>query len=192
GSVIDTEGEPVEGAVVICNYGADMNPVRGRTDADGRFELTGLSARGTVTILAATEDGSLAYAQPVDPSVALEPVFELFPPPSLAVTVTGETDAIARARARAGVERSGPRFGELPQGLTESVEEIELDEEGRFRVDGLIPGLQYRVIAYVGELRPDAVELIAAEQVMVHGGEETIELSLKLMTMAEFAAQQGR
>ncbi|MEA3403047.1 MAG: carboxypeptidase-like regulatory domain-containing protein [Armatimonadota bacterium] len=190
GRVIDPEGEPVEGAVVIGKPGADWNPVRARTDADGHFELTGLGARETVTILAATEDGSLAYAQPVDPSVALELVFELFPPPSLIVTVAGEADAVARARA--GVERSGPRFGELPQGLTERVEEIELDEEGRFRVDGLIPGLQYSVMAYVGEPRPEAIELVAGEQVMVHGGEETIELSLELMTMAEFAAQQRR
>ncbi len=151
GWVGDRQQQPVAGAVV---FGIGERQYRGHpepayTDEQGYFELTGLSVRGEVTIVAAHPTGSLFATEHVDPDWGFEPGFILQPAGSV----------IGRLMDRQGqpvydatvtVESSTVSYGmseELRRRLHTAgfTMETYTDHDGKWRMDGLIPGIEYRV-----------------------------------------------
>ncbi len=182
GTVIDAEGDPVEGAIVISGRNVHGAEGKTETDAEGRFELTGISvSEETVTILAVAADGSAAWAEPVDPSIAFEPTLELGTPGSLVATITGADGRPApdlEVQVFAGNLRISPADA-LPVELKTRATDLRTDAEGRVRVEGLVPGLEYHVMWRTG---PDAEHWEGGKSVTIYGDGEVMEVD---MTMGE-------
>ncbi|MBD3293129.1 MAG: hypothetical protein GF393_09405 [Armatimonadia bacterium] len=183
GTVIDAEGDPVEGAIVTSGrsvYGAEQSA---ETDAEGRFELTGVSvSEETVMVLAVSPDGSAAWVEPVDPAIAFEPTLQLGTPGTLVATIRG-----ADGRPAPDLEVQMSAAGNLllspteslPGDLTTHARDLRTDAEGRVRVEGLIPGLEYHVMWRAG---PEDEYWQGGESVIVYGDGEVVEVD---MTMGE-------
>ena len=180
GTVIDADGAPVEGAIVASGNGASWSTVQSETDAEGRFELPGLGTdEETAVVMAVAPDGSAAWAEPVDPTVAFEPTIELATPGTLFVTIRG-----ADGRAVQGMELRiqarnvrSPRPLELPGELIMNQENLRTDAEGRVRIERLMPGIEYSIA-----WRPNPEEDMwrSADSVMIYGGEEPVEVDVTL------------
>jgi len=185
GRVVDAEGNPLEGAAVVCARTIDYEQdARAITDADGRFELTRLAASDQM-VIAYDPEGGRAFAQPCDPRVAFEPLFELMPTGQLLVTVVDEGRPVPKARVQ--VSASGTGRPELPADLKVRTEWTEVDEQGRVRVTGLVPGIEYRVLAMVGP--EDDPELVGWTEPSFLANDGPQEVSIELMTRQEIEAQ---
>jgi len=182
GTVIDAAGEPVEGAVVVCDRGVSREGTRTETDAEGRFVLTGVSAsEEVVTVIAASPDGSAAWAEPVDPSIAFEPTLQLGTPGTVVATIKG-----ADGRPAQGIDvelhpsdlRTSTADA-LPGGLRTWARNLRTDAEGRVRIEGLVPGVEYALAWRSG---PDDETWHGSEFHMIYGDGEVLEVD---MTMGE-------
>ncbi len=180
GTVIDAAGEPVEGAVVVCANSISMRPVRVEADAEGRFELTGLGTRDATFVMAASPDGSAAWAEPVDPSVAFEPTIQLGTPGTIVATFVG---ADGRAAPDLTVQVSGqelrlPPGTELPGDLKGFVRDLRTDAQGQVRVEGLVPGVEYHVLGRAAGA--EGGHWSSSEPVMILGDGATVEVTVTL------------
>ncbi len=171
GVVVDEQQQPVAGAEVMSvrrMLRAGMEGINGSgfecdarttTDAQGRFELTGLSASGMVRLLAVTPDRERAFLLPCDPDADVEPVLSLQKPGVvMGVVYDAEGEPQADVKVRLHTVISYPHgdgvlvgtIGGLPM-------EAKTDERGRWRFEGLIPGMSCRVQAQdpAGDLSGD-------------------------------------
>ncbi len=157
GRVVDPAGEPIAGAEVrslgaatFGSYGRDNRGVD-RTDADGRFELTPLSA-GQLMMLEARREGfaptELEAKASIDPSA--EPLEIVLEPGRAAVGLV--TDAADQPLVGATVSIvPAPPSGQFDQGFflrmmgREATEAI-TDADGRFRIADL-PGGRFDLSA---------------------------------------------
>ena len=172
GRIVDTHGNPVEGALVLCDASVSRDPARATTNAEGRFELRGLRASEDVVVVVATDTkGTRAYAQLCDPHVAHEPVFELAQPGTLSgMLVTEDGQPVAGKRLHVSV------FGahlDLPGDLTTSAF-VHSDGEGRWRVEGIVPGVEYRISV---EGTSEGA-FYGIERVLVYGDEGPLRLTV--------------
>lgn len=184
GLVLDAEGDPVEGAVVW--YASRFRAQRREavTGADGRFELTGLDVGGgDCTVIAYDPDARTAFAQPCDPSVAFEPTFALMPLGEVTVTVVDDGEPVPEAIVRLYPAQV---LAEPPEGMSLGTMGAEVDEEGRLHLSGLVPGLQYRVMALVGP--EDDWTLMGYQEPSFLADEGEVEVTIEMMTREELEA----
>jgi hypothetical protein len=181
GRVVDGDGEPVEGAVASCASAFRQHESRATTDVDGRFELTGISPAGDCLVVAWSADLKSAFAQPCDPRVPYEPTFALMPVGSVTVTVVDDGRPVPEAQVRI---YSG-MHANLPEGLKMGTELMPVDAEGKLHVSGLVPGVQYYVMAMVGD--EEDPTLIGYQEASYLEGD--VEVTIELMTRAEAEAQ---
>ncbi|MEA3403044.1 MAG: carboxypeptidase-like regulatory domain-containing protein [Armatimonadota bacterium] len=172
GTVVDAAGRPVEGARVLCDDAIDHEPAQATTDAQGRFELTGLRAnRESVTVVAADAQGTTAYAQVCDPKIAHQPTFELAEPATVhGVLLTAEKHEPV-AGGTLEIWTSGS-VEELPGDLTMSTE-VTTGANGEWRVEGLVPGVEYRAT-----FRKPAGRSVTIHNFFVHGDAGPIRLTV--------------
>ncbi len=148
GVVLDGEARPVAGAWVISPHGIDDSAVVARSDGEGRFALEGLRVMSlwgdtTVGVLAVAPDGSGAYAMPSDPGAG-PATFELEPPGAArGVVRDGEGRAVPGVELRVSSRELRLR-GAVPGGFVDRAEVVTA-EDGSWRVEGLVAGLQYTV-----------------------------------------------
>jgi hypothetical protein len=147
GWVGDAQQQPVAGALVYAP-GVEEPAT---TDAQGHFELTGLPARGTLTIVAAHPTEALFAVKEIDPDWGFTPGLAL----QALGAVTGQVvDAAGQPVARARIFLQGPLspqydWRQLSERLREdgyNPSRPETDAEGRFRFEGLLPGATYQVL----------------------------------------------
>ncbi len=178
GSVIDEAGEPVEGATVQPLNVFMWSGEPAVTDAEGRFEVKGLSGAQDQAIVAVSPDGTRGMLTPVDPQNAYEPTIQLAP---LATIIVKVLAADGRPLAGAQVEVFGqgvPMIGGLPKPAIVHARDVQLDADGKARIEHLLPGLSY-VIALQDPAQPGRL-LGGQEQVTLYGGEEPVEVTIDL------------
>ncbi len=182
GLVVDGDGDPVEGATVLCDRTVNrgQEPARALTGADGRFELERLSATGDYLVVAVGPESRTAFAQPVDPRVAYEPTFALLPLGELDVTVVDDGQPVPDAQVH--LSGSGLMYNLLPEEFTTDAQATP-DAEGRLQFSGLIPGIQYSVIALIGS-REDP-ELVGVVKPTLLADEGHAEVTIEMMTLPE-------
>ena len=177
GRVVDADGNPVAGATVLSTHGISRRPLT-TSDERGRFRLEGLRMRGEVSVLALTEGASLAAGAKVDPddwprparghpaADAPEEFALVLRPP---VTIRG----IVRDRDGEPVPGVEVQFNsndfslytaEVPPALHRHAV-VPTDAEGRWQIEGLVPGAEYRVAPRdpVTGYTPHADRFIAGE-----------------------------
>jgi protocatechuate 3,4-dioxygenase beta subunit len=169
GTVVDERQQPVEGAIVCT---AAFRP-RTMTGAEGRFELSGLKARGTVVVLALAPESGRACALERDPDLVPEANLVLERAPVLQGVVYDP-----EGRPKPGVEvRLYPRgvdsHFEVLQGFVIG-RDTESDERGRYRFEKVVPGFRYQVFVHdeEGHIRGNTAELVA------EGGEEPMVMDI--------------
>ncbi|HEY3397024.1 MAG TPA: carboxypeptidase-like regulatory domain-containing protein, partial [Armatimonadota bacterium] len=171
GWVGDAAGQPVAGALVYARGVEEP----AKTDAQGNFELTGLPARGTLTIVAAHPTEPRFAVKETDPDWGFTPVLALQP----LGAVTGQVlDAAGKPAAGARLALSSLMQFYDPPALDVRLREAgcssytraQADAEGRFRLEGLLPGVTYEM--YI--LRDDNLITGHREFQAVPG--ETVEL----------------
>ncbi len=180
GTVIDADGAPIEGAIVVSGNGVSWSTVRDETDAEGRFELKGIGTdEDTAVLIAATPDGSAAWAEPVDPTMAFEPTIQLAAPGTLIVSVRGaDGRPVADMELRLHAQNLRvPGSLQLPGELVTNREGLRTDAEGRVRIERLIPGVEYSV---TWRPNPEEDAWRSADSVMIYGGEEPVEVDVTL------------
>lgn len=165
GRVLDPQERPVAGALMTM-YGLPGSTSFVETDANGEFHLTGLRSWGSFVALVATADGELCCAQRLDPADPVPATVVLSPPaaaegrlldvegrpcPGVEVRVTGRWNRWDRDNLRT---LPGLPFRGSGAGIT--------DAAGRWRVEGLVPGVGALVEAW--------------EQISNTRARETIEL----------------
>jgi protocatechuate 3,4-dioxygenase beta subunit len=150
GVVKDISGGVIEGALVSATkgwwFGNDARAI-GWTDESGRFELW--AEPGGVSLRALAE----GYADAETDSVAPTKLAEIFMTPESVITgvvVHAETGAPV---ASATLQASAAGFFSRGSGMALS------DEEGRFRINGLAPGI-YDLVAVTDELYGESSEQI--------------------------------
>lgn len=179
GIVIDEDGEPAEGVLVICGDTLSYERAEDTTDAEGRFELPEIAvSEEMVTVIAAMPDGSAAWAEPADPQVAYEPTIQLGKPGTVVATIVG---ADGRPVPDVGVRISGenvrvPSPQSLPGELKTYGEDLRTDAEGQVRVENLIPGVTYHLSWCVN---PDTNEWRAGDSIPIYGDGEVVEVTRK-------------
>lgn len=174
GVVLDADGDPVAGTAVMTPDAVDRRLLQVRTDGEGRFELSGLKSAGVVGIVAIADDATAVCGGIFDPDGGLDATLQLEP----FVVLTGVvTDAEGQPCAGALVSviprdvnphsfRCFDLFRDPPSlraHVFQALEaEAEADENGRWRIEPLVPGLQYQVIAHdLGwERRGQAVTIV--------------------------------
>jgi hypothetical protein len=152
GSVLDADGRPVEGAVVIAELG---NHPTARSDAHGLFTITGLAMRGPVRLAAVHPTQPLYNALSVDPDQGNGAHFTLQALGSMKgqiVDADGKPVAVNQAQL---INESGWWYPGLVALLRQAVghpaatppgdsaSRIQPDAQGHWHVDGLIAGLSY-------------------------------------------------
>lgn len=187
GTVVDADGNPVAGAVVVCDRTVDggQSQATDTTGPDGRFELTRLATNGDHVVIAWSADATTAFAQPCDPRIAYEPVFALMPPGELLVSVVDEGEPAPHARVNVSAREVGRPV--LPEGLAVRAEWVGLDERGQMRVRGLVPGLTYEVLALVGP--DDDPTLAGYHEPALLADQGYAQVTIELMTRQEIEAQ---
>jgi len=144
GTVVDQADTPVAGAMVVCASTVRGAPTTTRTDDAGEFRLTGLQAYGVLGVVAIAADGSAGIGQPCDPAVPFDPVLTLQP----ATTAQGlVTDDAGLPYASAIVSIQSDEFAPCRKLLGRFVVDgaVATDARGRWRVEGLVSGLQYDI-----------------------------------------------
>ncbi|HCA47593.1 MAG TPA: hypothetical protein DEP45_09650 [Armatimonadetes bacterium] len=148
GRVIDAAGNPVVGAIVVSANGVNWTTVRDEADAEGLFELKRIGTdEEIVTIIAAAPDGSGAWAEPVDPTIAFEPTIQLAAPGMIIATIRG-ADGQPVEGVQVQLDPQDMRTlmdAQLPGGLVVQVDGALTDAEGRARFEHLVPGVEYFV-----------------------------------------------
>ena len=161
GVVVDEQQQPVARAEVMSvrrvlragMQGVDGSgfkcDARATTDAQGRFELTGLSASGMVRLLAVTPDRERAFLLPCDPDLDVEPVLALRKPGVvMGVVYDAEGEPQADVNVRLHTVISYPHGDGVLVGMIGGLPmEAKTDERGRWRFEGLMPGTSCRVQA---------------------------------------------
>ena len=124
-----------------------------RADGQGRFKLSGLPARGNVWIVAVHPSRPLFAATEADPDSGFEVEMTLGAlGAAVGSTVDGEGRPVSgckvwvtppdqgwKIRSRKLTQRLGPH-GDSSETIT--------DDEGRWSVDGLVPGADYDVVVW--------------------------------------------
>jgi len=178
GRVIDEAGEPVTGARLqpldLFSWGGE--PVV--ADADGRFELKGLSGARDQAIVAVSADGTRGMLTPVDPQNAYQPNIELAPLGTIVVEVRAADDRPAVGAQVEVIPQGAPMIGGLPEPAIIHAPDVTLDADGKARVEHLLPGITYIVV--VNDPARPGHFLTPQEQVTLHGGEEPIEVTIDL------------
>ncbi len=188
GRVLDLAGEPVSGATVLSTSGIFTKALT-TSGEDGRFRLEGLRTLGEVQVVAFSDDGMRAIAVKCDPDdwprlrrtlpargephelgmvMTLEPL----------AAVTGdvvdlEDEPVAGAEVEVTTFRAryGPAFSRQVRLRVTTL----TTQEGTWRVEGLMAGLEYR--AYATDARsPDA----GMAELVVPSSIETQSLRLRL------------
>ncbi len=157
GQVLDIGGQPVEGALVIDMIGGQET----RSNEHGRFELTGLpfSRQGVrptspyrAFIVAGVPAEDLCAALPdfdvsweFDARVTLEPLGSV-----TGRLVQADGTTLPEARLDLWPMYSGrvPEVDAARLGSARLFAETATDDDGRFRFDGLIAGVTYRLICH--------------------------------------------
>ena len=177
GTVIDEDGDPVAGALVFGGDSISHEPVEDETDADGRFELTGLAvAQEVLTLIAAMPDGSAAWAEPVDPQVAYEPTIQLGKPGTIVATIVG-ADGRPVPDVEAQISGENVRVSRpqsLPGGLKTYSQSLSTDAEGQVRVENLVPGVNYHLS---WRIDPEANEWRAGDSIPIYGDGAVVEVT---------------
>lgn len=180
GRLVDESGQPVEGARVLCTReGAalDARPARARSDADGRFELTGLSDGAHV--LTASRSGFAAERRGgIEPDGAEEEeiVLTLRRGTSVELRVYG-ADGRPLAGASARFQRTDQPGAETadPGGAVVDLftGKQTTDAEGRLELGRFVPGI-YELEVWRGPLRR------LRPSVQVEAGDDVLELRVDL------------
>lgn len=179
GWVVDEQQQPVEGAIVGIT-GRD-EPLT--TDAEGRFEATGLPLNAKFWIVAAHPTEPLAAAEQIHPTWEVEPGLILWPPGSLEGMVVDEggrpiAGAIVRVWPRLTIDhddgtQSHVGYGWIHQlhtrltGSGEGLRRTTTDNEGQWHIEGLIGGVAYDVNVEIGD------RLVGREELEVTSAEVT-------------------
>jgi hypothetical protein len=144
GTVLNPDQTPAAGALVRCLAARQEREIV-CTDAGGRFEFADLPRDQPACLTAYTPDRKLAGFETLQPGWELEPGIVLGP--------TGT------ARGRILTPEGQPAAG-LQAHVMLSLRDVETavswgepvtDDQGRFAVTGLIPGLDYSVVVFVLE-----------------------------------------
>ena len=175
GVVLNTDGDPVAGATVMTTDIVRGDLMQGtgllqiRTDDEGRFELSGLKTAGVIGVVAIADDATAACGGIFDPDVGLDATLQLEPFAALTGVVTdAEGQACAGVRVTASSHEVGVstcQVGDAPKSLSVHVTEgllaqVETDEDGRWRIERLISGLQYWVSARDGQRRSGSEDIV--------------------------------
>ncbi len=150
GVVIDEQREVVAGATLVRKWQGSTRSESERerattvTDNQGRFTLTRLKAKGAVTVMAVSPDGRRAVALKCDPDVEVEVILQLQEPGVLVGVVYG-ADGKPAAGVEVGVSSVGGSFPlrEQAGAPLKFWASVKTDERGRWRLEGLVPGLAY-------------------------------------------------
>jgi hypothetical protein len=167
------EQQPVAGAKVICNASLTGRPIEVTTDDLGRFELTRLKARGDVGVIAVAADGRSAWGMMCDPDLPFEPLFAL-EPLGVVQGVVYDAEGRPKAGARVAVFSSDLELGSGGPEELKTYDRAETDQRGRYRFEGLVPGLEYCVQAVDGAAGIHG----ETEPFVAPGGEEGIVLDI--------------
>jgi len=158
GKVLDEKGQPLAGALVCTPAGRP----RTRTDAEGAFKLTGLKARGSVTLLAVTTDARRACGVTLDPELERETVLAL-QRPGVVQGVAYDPEGHAKAGADVTLHVCNLDSYENEIRGLRLWAHMKTDEPGRWRFEPLVPGLAYRLYAEAARVRGSATEEFTAE-----------------------------
>lgn len=183
GSVTTNDGRPVEGVAVMgWRKLTDAGPapesalrrpdVRARTDAGGRFVLSGLPDGSPVEVLVATPPGHVRLgAQKTRAGSGEELHFELVPAAAIVGRVVREDgSAVTRGRVEAYLAR---KTTAQPGRLSSA-----LDADGGFRIDGVPPGVTATLRAESTEPTDRGV-LAPAVLTDVHAGSSELVVRLE-------------
>lgn len=143
--IVLQDGEPVAGATVMAATDSSREGLQALTGADGRFAIEDLPPVGDVTLVAMNADRKLAagtiwYGEPAGPLT-----LELLPTSSVQ----------GRAIAADGRPGPGTKISVSATGVGSLMANVapltlhastQAGEDGRWCVDGLIAGFEYRVI----------------------------------------------
>lgn len=174
GYVTDQGGRPVKGALVFAS--SVENPVT--TDEAGDFELAGLPARGMVWIIAAHPTEPLFAMQEVDADWGFRPGLKLQPLGNATGQIVDEQGRpMGQALVYVGTDLQRPR--ELGQRLSRATfgSVVAADEAGKWRLDGLIGDVHYKLIANTPD---DRVMRLVAEFTAKPG--ETVDLGQMVLS----------
>jgi len=142
--VVLRDGEPeAEAWVMAAAKGLD-EPLLERSDGQGRFEVAGLPPVGEVTVIALDERMQVAAGALLEGDVAAPLSLELRPLASVEGRVIGaDGRPVEGARVSLSVPGATTSGAGAGPGVTSTV--AQADAEGRWRVDGLIAGFEYRI-----------------------------------------------
>lgn len=151
GWVGDEQQQPVEGAIVYVFVVSGLPSFEQtvHTNEEGRFEATGLPARGKVWIVAAHPTDPLFEARELDPDWGFQPGLLLEPVGSTTGHVV-DGQGLPIGGAVVGL-RSDLEFSPCARELLRRLygegfrHEVETDVEGKWTLTGLVPGASYGV-----------------------------------------------
>jgi protocatechuate 3,4-dioxygenase beta subunit len=171
GKVTDDEtGEPVEGAEVVVQINLRL---KGSTDAEGKYEISGLGP--TRTRIFARAKGYVTSYQYVTPDADGGDVEHDFGLKRGGIVLGTVLDPSGRPVA-------GARIGQNAYGLyQEGSEDVAISEDdGTYRLEGILPGNRW-VFALADGYAPGR----SAAQVTVQGGAETTGIDIRLTVGGE-------
>lgn len=172
GIVVDTEGDPVAGALVTASERIDRDAEPAVSGEDGRWELARLQPGYDSYLIVAT-DGTRAVTQLCDPRVALDVVLDLQPAGSAHGVLVRAEDGEPVGSMQVTLFGPGLQW-ELPGDLG-GEKRSTTDAEGRWRIGALVPGVRY----YASVLAPLGEGGVVGS-FMVYGDEGPITLTMPL------------
>ena len=142
--VVLRDGEPEAEAWVLAAAKGLDEPLLERSDEQGRFEFAGLPPVGEVTVIALDERMQVAAGALLEGDVAAPLALDLKPLASVEGTVIGaDGRPVEGARVSLSVPGATTSGAGAGPGVISTV--AQADAQGRWRVDGLIAGLEYRI-----------------------------------------------
>ena len=163
GWVVDEQQQPVEGAMV----GITARDETLTTDAEGRFEATGLPLNAKFWIVAVHPKEPLATAEQIHPAWEVEAGLILWPPGGLEGMVVDQNGrpvagAVVRVRPRLTIDyddggQSHVGHAWIHQlhtrltGSGEGVRRTTTDNEGHWHIEGLIGAVAYDINVDIGD-----------------------------------------